>query len=108
MEMTIIIFERRGLIKELEEKDDIKLLEIPRMTKSYLSLEILKEVRMGASGRSVPRPPKRDRRGPCLPAGRKGRNMDEISFVHILFATGVSGKPRRACPVLTRWARSFI
>jgi hypothetical protein len=58
MEMTIIIFERRGLIKEMEEKDDIKLLEIPRMTKGYLSLEILKEVRMGISGRSVPRPAK--------------------------------------------------
>jgi len=27
-----------------------------------------------------PVPPKRDRRGPCLPVGRKGHNQNEISF----------------------------
>jgi hypothetical protein len=27
----------------------------------------------------------------------KGHNMREISFAHILFATGVPGKSRRAC-----------
>jgi hypothetical protein len=41
MEITAIIFERSGLIKEIEEKDDIKLLEITRINKGYLSLEIL-------------------------------------------------------------------
>ena len=40
--------------------------------------------------------------------GGKGRNMNGTSFAHILFATGVPGKPRRACPVLTGWAWSFI
>jgi hypothetical protein len=33
--------------------------------------------------------------------------MNETSFAHILFATYVLGKPRRACPVLTGWAGSF-
>jgi hypothetical protein len=33
--------------------------------------------------------------------------MNETSFAHILFATGVPGKHRRACPVLTGWAGSF-
>jgi hypothetical protein len=45
-----------------------------------------------------PVPPKRDRRGPCLPAGRKGRNMNEISS---------SGSPAVPAPSLTGWARSF-
>jgi len=34
------------------------------------------------------------RRGPCLPAGRKGHNMNDISFARIRLATGVPGKPR--------------
>ena len=49
MKITAIIFRRRGLIKEIEEKDDIKLLEITRINKGYLSLEILKEIGMGVS-----------------------------------------------------------
>jgi hypothetical protein len=39
-----------------------------------------------------PVPPKRDRRGPCLPAGRKGHDQSEISL------------PRSDAP----WAGSFI
>ncbi len=46
-------------------------------------------------------PPKRDRRGPCLPAGRKGHNMNEISFARILLAAACPGSP-------ALWAGSFI
>ncbi len=38
-------------------------------------------------GRNVPHRPR-------LMGGVKGHNMHETSFAHILFATGVSGKPR--------------
>jgi hypothetical protein len=37
--------------------------------------------------RNVPRKPR-------LVGGVKGHNINETSFAHILFATGVSGKPR--------------
>ncbi len=40
-----------------------------------------------------PVPPKQDRRCPCLPAGRKGHNMNEISFARILLATLCPGSP---------------
>jgi hypothetical protein len=43
---------------------------------------------------------KRDRRGPCLPADRKGHNMNEISLARILLATACLGSP-------ALWAGSF-
>jgi hypothetical protein len=45
-------------------------------------------------------PPKRDRWGPCLLAGRKRHNMNETSFTRILFATASPGSP-------ALWAGSF-
>ena len=51
-------------------------------------------------GRNVPRKPR-------LGGGVEGHNMQETSSAHILFATDVPGKPRRACPVVTGWAGSF-
>jgi len=49
MEITTIIFKCSGLIKEIKEKENIKLFEITRSNKGYLFLEILKEVGMGGS-----------------------------------------------------------
>jgi hypothetical protein len=40
-----------------------------------------------------PVPPKRDRRGPCLPVGRKGHNKSDISFARIPIATTCPGSP---------------
>ncbi len=51
-------------------------------------------------GRNVPRNPR-------LEGRVKGHNMNETSSAHILFATGVPGKPRPACPVLTGRVGSF-
>jgi hypothetical protein len=42
---------------------------------------------------TYPVPPKRDRRGPCLPAGRKGYNMNETSMARIRLATACPGSP---------------
>jgi hypothetical protein len=40
-----------------------------------------------------PVPPKPDRRGPCLPAGRKGHNENDISYARFRLATTCPGSP---------------
>ncbi len=45
---------------------------------------------------------------PCRISGVKGRTIDEISFASFPTRYCVPGKRRRACPVLTGWAGSFI